>query len=115
MDNPTGEHAFYFDNLKIERPDAEVTGDYNGNGTVDAADYVLWRDTLNQAGMNLPADGNNNNMIDAGDYDVWKSRFGRTSGVGSAANSSVPEPTTLTLLLFGMLAAVARRRMAHRR
>jgi hypothetical protein len=115
MGNPTGEHAFYFDNLKIERPAAEVTGDYNGNGTVDAADYVMWRDTLNQAGMNLPADGNNNNMIDAGDYDVWRSRFGRTSGVGSATNSSVPEPTSLTLLLFGTLAAVARRRMASRR
>jgi hypothetical protein len=114
MGNPTGEHAFYFDNLKIERPSAGVLGDYNGNGTVDAADYVLWRDTLNQTGQDLPADGNDNNMIDAGDYDVWKSHFGQLTGGTAVAGSSVPEPTMLMLLLPGILAAFPHRRMIRR-
>ena len=35
-------------------------GDYNQNGFVDAADYVVWRDTLGQMGAGLAADGNNN-------------------------------------------------------
>ena len=34
-----------------------LTGDYNGNGVVDAADYTIWRDTLGQMGADLPADG----------------------------------------------------------
>ena len=109
MGDPTGEHAFYFDNLKIERPSAGVLGDYNGNGTVDAADYVLWRDTLNQTGPDLPADGNDNNMVDAGDYDVWRMHFGQSTGGGSLVDGAVPEPTALTLLLLGFLAVSTRR------
>ena len=31
-----------------------VTGDYNRNGTVDAADYVVWRDSLHRSGYGLP-------------------------------------------------------------
>ena len=46
------------------------TGDYNRNGTVDAADYAAWRDTLNQAGPNLAADGDNDGMVDNDDYGV---------------------------------------------
>ena len=29
--------------MQIEASDAGVTGDYNNNGMVDAADYVVWR------------------------------------------------------------------------
>src|SRR5689334_10397440 len=45
------------------------TGDYNGNHSVDAADYVTWRKSLGQIGQSGPglkADGNLNNQIDAG-------------------------------------------------
>ncbi len=45
-------------------------GDYNQNGFVDAADYVVWRNTLGQIGAGLAADGNNNGTIDAADYDL---------------------------------------------
>jgi hypothetical protein len=109
MGDPTGEHAFYFDNLKIDRPSGEVLGDYNDNGTVDAADYVVWRDTLNQMGMNLPADGNDNDMIDAGDYTVWRANFGKAAGA-AAANGSVPEPTALVLGLLATFPLFVRRR-----
>ncbi len=46
------------------------TGDYNHNGVVDAADYVLWRNTLGQSASpaGSGADGNANGTIDAGDY-----------------------------------------------
>ena len=49
-----------------------LAGDYNHDGIVDAADYIVWRNTLGQIGTGLAADGNNNGQIDTGDYDVWK-------------------------------------------
>ena len=54
---------------------AGLLGDYNHNGVVDAADYTLWRASL-ESTTNLAADGSG--MIDSGDYDVWKANFGRT-------------------------------------
>jgi hypothetical protein len=86
-----------------------LTGDYNRNGVVDAADYVVWRKTLNQVGSGLPADGNNNGQIDAGDYSIWRTNVGNTSGGAGAADSlvsgginPVPEPKTFVsgLLTF---------------
>jgi hypothetical protein len=83
-------------------------GDYNHNGAVDAADYVLWRDTLGQMGAGLAADGNNNGQIDAGDFDVWRANFGlpvigasASAGLSSSA-SSVPEPASTILGLFAL-------------
>ena len=67
-------------------PNATLAADYNGNGVVDAADYVLWRDSMSQTGAGRPADGNGNNQIDAGDYDVWRAHFGQTTASGAAAS-----------------------------
>jgi hypothetical protein len=81
-----------------------LTGDYNGNGTVDAADYVIWRNSMGATGSALPADGNGDQVVNQDDYDVWRSNFGKIAPSGSAAVSlaGVPEPTSLTL---GMLTA----------
>ncbi len=84
--------------------------DGNGNGAVNAADYVVWRKTLDQTGDYLAADGNSNGTIDASDYDVWRAHFGQMAGAGAAAGSSssfadrVPEPASM--LLTGMAALV---------
>jgi hypothetical protein len=71
---------------------SELMGDYDGNGAVDAADYVSWRNTLGQMGTGLVADGNNNGEIDSGDYAVWKAHFGETAP-GRGRVSALPEPT----------------------
>ena len=81
---------------------AGPTGDYNGNGVVDAADYVVWRNTSGQ-GATPPgsgADGNANGTIDPGDLNFWKSKFGNTApGAASGSSLAVPEPSSLTLLI----------------
>lgn len=87
-----------------------LAGDYNRNNAVDAADYVLWRDTLNQSGTGLAADGNANGMIDSGDYTFWRARFGTTLGAGLGAASAVPEPGTWMLVASALAAAAWRRR-----
>ena len=82
-----------------------LPGDYNQDGAVDAADYVLWRDTLGQQAAGLAADGNNNGSVDAADYDVWRANFGRSE---SAAASNLGNDATVaephTCLLFALIA-----------
>jgi hypothetical protein len=83
-------------------------GDYNGNGTVDAADYVVWRKSNgNPAG-----------------YDTWRNNFGRTGGGGggeaaspsfvgveftvsaaAAIAAAAPEPASAMNLVVGLLVA----------
>jgi hypothetical protein len=76
------------------------TGDYNKNGVVDASDYAVWRDSLGASGGGLAADGNGNGTVDAGDYGVWKLHFRESAGNGSVSNTTVPEPSTLLILVL---------------
>lgn len=80
--------------------------DYNHNGTVDAADYALWRDTYGMTGMGLDADGNGDEIVDDLDYDLWRQHFGEIVVSGSGAGggavfgvATVPEPCSGGLLL----------------
>jgi hypothetical protein len=84
-------------------PPTGPTGDYNENGVVDAADYVLWRDTLSQT-VTQPgdsADGDRSGTIDAPDYDYWRARFGNMIAGGTSASISVavPEPVSVTVII----------------
>lgn len=90
---------------------AGVPGDYNNNGTVDAADYVLWRNGGPLANDSTPG-------VQPGDYDVWKANFGKVPGSGSnlsatgSASAAVPEPRALVLFLIGILTVISRQRAA---
>jgi endoglucanase len=83
----------------LTRNSPPLTGDYNHNGTVDATDYAIWRDSLDQTGSGLAADGNANSRIDAGDYDLWKSNFGRTTTPRARVSDIIPEPATCLLAI----------------
>jgi hypothetical protein len=87
-----------------------TSADYNNNGTVDAADYVLWRNTLGQSGFGLPADGSRNGEVDLDDYTIWRGRFGQVMTQGLLVEA-IPEPSTLWLVsLAGFVAIASRRR-----
>ena len=60
-----------------------VAGDFNHSGSVDAADYTTWRNSIGRTGASLAADANGDNQIDAADYAVWKANFGRRIGGGA--------------------------------
>ncbi len=76
-----------------------LPGDYNQNGIVDAADYVVWRKGLGT-------------LYTQNDYDVWRVHFGQTagSGVGASANAAAPEPANLELLVLADVGIQLRRR-----
>jgi hypothetical protein len=79
---------------------AGLPGDYNNNGTVDSADYVVWR-KYNGTTNTLPNDPTGG-TIGMTQYNTWRANFGRPpgSGLGSTVSAAVPEPTTLVLLIF---------------
>ena len=87
-----------------------LKGDYNDDGIVDIADYVVWRNNLGSS-SSLPNDETVG--VDASDYTVWKLNFGLTSLSGSSLEAiAVPEPTSLAMIAVGLLTivGVARRR-----
>jgi endonuclease I len=81
---------------------AILAGDYNGDGTVDSGDYLVWRRSFGQTGLTAysGADGDGNTVVDDSDFDVWRTHFGQTaSGLASSLSaSSIPEPATASLL-----------------
>jgi hypothetical protein len=77
-------------------PSMGVPGDFNGNGVVDMADYVLWR-----KGGPLQNEVSDQGVVSAQDYTDWRARFGNTSGSGAlSVGASVPEPSSVALLML---------------
>jgi hypothetical protein len=80
-----------------------VTGDYTGDGLVDAADYTAWRDQLGSTAI-LTADGDGDRVVDADDYLVWKESYASSSGA-----LATPEPTAWSLAMLGAAFGAIRR------
>jgi T5SS/PEP-CTERM-associated repeat protein len=95
---------------------AGILGDYNRNGTIDASDYVVWRKTVSQSGPALAADGNNDGHIDSGDFAIWRTSYGaQAAGSGASFTATIPEPTSLVMLLIAAAALPLRARCTNRR
>ena len=85
---------------------AVLAGDFNQNGAVDAADYVVRRDGLGT-------------IYTQEHYNIWRANFGATLVAGNGAAdplpTSVPEPTGVALVCLGLvtltMARVTRRRV----
>jgi hypothetical protein len=90
-------------------PAPALPGDYNADGVVGAADYAVWRASLNTS-VTLPNDVTPG-TVDDSDYAVWRSHFGAVLGSGAAAVElvAVPEPSAvLSIALVAILLAVSR-------
>jgi hypothetical protein len=91
---------------------ASLDGDYNGNGAVDAADYVLWRHAM-QNGTTLPRDTTPESVSTA-DYDLWRANFGKSSASGALNAAGVPEPASGVMIIVVAMCAVGRARFVDR-
>jgi hypothetical protein len=79
-----------------------VIGDFNNDGVVNAADYVVWRRAPPNA--TLPND-DSPGVVDASDYADWRANFGKSAPVNGAAltANSIPEPAGVVLLVIAIL------------
>lgn len=90
-------------------------GDYDFNGTVNAADYTVWRNSFGST-TDAAADGNGNGVVDMADFVLWRDTLGQSggpsAGAGSLVTGEVPEPTSLILAAVGgvLLSGFWRRR-----
>jgi hypothetical protein len=79
-------------------------GDYNNDGKVDAADYVLWR-----KGGPIQNETVSPGVVDGQDYTAWRINYGGTwpgSGSGLGTGSAVPEPGSALLSLVSGLGLI---------
>jgi hypothetical protein len=92
--------------------DVILAGDYNRDGSVDGADYVVWR---RNDGQSVPAysgaDGNGDSTVDDADFDVWKANFGEVAPGGGSGNlAGVPEPSSALLIACALFGVCVKRR-----
>ena len=81
-------------------------GDFNGDGSVDALDLVMFRESLgSEVEIGSGADGNANGIVDPEDYRYWLGNFGRTT-----SPVAVPEPVSSLLFVAALLGPARRRR-----
>jgi beta-glucanase (GH16 family) len=102
------------DYVRVWHRQTGVPGDYNGDGKVDAADYVKWRQSNGQSGIGLAADGSGNGTVGAEDFDTWRRNFAGATGVGAVAmaTSGVPEPSAALSLAVSIILMNAQRMRA---
>lgn len=81
------------------------SADFDDDGDVDQTDLAIWDGAfdLNQLG---DADGDNDS--DGNDFLIWQRQFGSKPAV--AAQSPVPEPAALTMMLAALLTLAGSRR-----
>jgi hypothetical protein len=76
-----------------------ATGDYDRDGDVDDDDYAEWQSQFALTGYRT-ADGNGDMTINAADFVLWRDNLGAGSGSGEGNLAAVPEPSLAAMLLI---------------
>src|SRR5262249_38302724 len=84
-----------------------LAGDFYGDHDSDYADFDLWRSTAGRT-TDLSVDRNGNGIVDAGDYVVWLAHA-VISGAGAVLNGTVPESCTFLSVVSLLVFAIFRR------
>jgi len=90
------------------------TGDFDSDGDVDGADFLVWQKGLGLSGsaQRMDGDANGDGNVNGADLAVWQAQFGPTAA--AAAVGAVPEPASAALVVLAIAGGLAPRRKASR-
>jgi hypothetical protein len=119
---PDGVYVVFLDPTMVGPGAGAIAPDFNGDGVVNGADFLIWQANAGIASgasvINGDADGDGD--VDGADFLKWQRNVGRPmpwvgSGASGGGLAEVPEPTSLaTLICGGMLSLAFSRRRAMR-
>lgn len=96
-----------------------VAGDFNLDGSVTGADYVVWRKSgsIGSGARFSQGDGDFDGDVDSADLALWRTNFGfarqpLSSSSGGTLVAAVPEPAAITLGALALVFAITLRRRA---
>jgi hypothetical protein len=92
--------------LSVTMVAGNLAGDYNDDGVVNAADYTVWRDSVDASAGTLPNDAVGG-VIGQQHFDVWAASYGQTL---TPSFTAVPEPTSVVMLVMAWSVGTTRRR-----
>jgi endonuclease I len=97
--------------MGIVAPAAVANADFNGDGSIDGQDFLVWQSGLGLTGTaeRLNGDANGDHAVDAVDLAIWRTQFGTTP----PGFASVPEPTAAVMLAAGVACFVISRHSAR--
>ena len=78
---------------------AQMPGDFNDDGSVDAADYIVWRNNEGTT-ASLPNDNGLGGTIGQAHYNLWRTHFGQSTESGTISHATVPEPASGLLMIL---------------
>ena len=91
------------------QPLLPLTADFNEDGFVNGADFLIWQNGLGNGAAFSQGDANLDQVVDAGDLAIWQAQYGQSTA--SISNLTVvPEPISLTLFLLGFIRIISPRR-----
>ncbi len=116
LGTPTGPAGFNYQlidtgsviRLVVSEPPVGMPGDYNDDGTVDTADYIVWAKNRNTTNT-LPNDNDLGGTIGEAHYALWLNHFGQTEAGSGGQNGPVPEPSAAALAVLGLIGFAAGR------
>jgi hypothetical protein len=86
------------DTLLVE--ESQVDGDFDGDGDVDADDLADWQASY---ATNAIGDADGDGDADGRDFLIWQRNY---TGPQLVSVLSVPEPTTLLVVIFGIITSL---------
>lgn len=89
---------FALDNLVLRDPNAELPADFNQDGVVDLADFVILKTNFgNTDAMQDEGDANQDGRVDLVDFNIFK------GNLGNSATATVPEPDSIAYACVGFI------------